>query len=282
MLKASRVSVPQHLTGSRWTRVARRKIDTNAKRNPAAAPSSLRQFSRLSATTRLPTPPGLTGPRRRSPGARRRRRAAGGKKTRAPAARAHIELTSPRHPPPPPPRAPVSWQRARALSSRSRPPGARRPLAEAVVAGPALPCPALPPPAAGGAEGRPGPRRCRERGAALRAGIVLCAAARRAGASEGTEPRCSVTQGGFARADIPFMQSAKVAISCKQATQEGLDSQEGWPGLFSHSLHLVTCRALRVAVCTIHCQNSLLLLKMPTVAPLAGMRYIFSSSLGKK
>lgn len=38
----------------------------------------------------------------------------------------------------------------------------------------------------------------------------------------------------------------------------------------------------RGAECTIHCQNSLLLLKMPTEAPLAGMRYIFSSSLGKK
>lgn len=78
-------------------------------------------------------------------GARRRRRAAGGKKTRAPAARAHIELTSPRHPPPPPPRAPVSWQRARALFAL--PPAGR---AQAIGRGgcgracPALLCPAVP------------------------------------------------------------------------------------------------------------------------------------------
>lgn len=52
-----------------------------------------------------------------------------------------------------------------------------------------------------------------------------------------------------------------------------------WSSFFFFVLFFLFSRG---AECTIHCQNSLLLLKMPTEAPLAGMRYIFSSSLGKK
>lgn len=101
------------------------RAGAGARGSPAAVPHPCPPApGRPAAPRPVPARAGAGG----DSGARRRRRAAGGKKTRAPAARAHIELTSPRNPPSllslrslPSPARPGSPGNARAPSRSRRP-----------------------------------------------------------------------------------------------------------------------------------------------------------------